>query len=47
MLEKHELSSKHRSEADAIYTKLTTSGMYDPVGDEDEKWEFLVCIKFR
>ncbi|KAM0456590.1 hypothetical protein ACHAO4_003620 [Trichoderma viride] len=47
MLKNHDLSSMYRSEADAIYTKLTTSGVYDSVGDEDEKWEFLVCIKFR
>jgi len=47
MTGKSVFASKARSEADAIYASLTTSGLYDPIGAEDEKWEFLVCIKFR
>ncbi|KAG4437655.1 hypothetical protein IFR05_006866 [Cadophora sp. M221] len=44
----HPMKSKEaRTEADTIYATLTTSGLYDPIGSEDEKWEFLTCIKFR
>ncbi|KAH8813001.1 hypothetical protein F5884DRAFT_899203 [Xylogone sp. PMI_703] len=41
-----ERSSKARIEADNIYTSLMSSGLYSPVGDEEQKWEFLVCHQF-
>ena len=34
-------------EADGIYQSLIRTGEYTRSDDEREKWEYLVCLKFR
>ena len=33
--------------ADMIFSSLTESGIYTRSEDEELKWDFLVCLKFR
>jgi hypothetical protein len=34
-------------EADTIYQRLIETGEYSKSDDERQKWDYLICIKFR
>lgn len=39
-------SKKERQEAERLYEELISSGEYTQTNDE-QKWDYLVCLKFR
>jgi hypothetical protein len=42
-----DLGNNPGPKTNAIYASLMTSGLYDLVDVENEKGDFLVCLKFR
>lgn len=41
------MSFQYKYKANAIYTELTISKVYDVVDDEDDRCELLACIKLH